>query len=72
MKKKIGIVAIDVPHPSANKNDVVVHGKRAAAVTCATELKSFVAHMKKHCTTLEINDPGVSVESQLGCPSERL
>jgi len=55
LKKKFGIVAIDVPPPSANKNDVVVRGKKEAAVACAAELKSFVAHKKKHCTTLEIN-----------------
>ena len=55
LKKKFGIVAIDVPPPSANKNDVVVRGKKEAAIACAAELKSFVAHKKKHCTTLEIN-----------------
>ena len=55
MKKKFGIVAIDVPSPSANKNEVVVRGKKEAAVACAAELKSFVAHKKEHCITLQIN-----------------
>ena len=63
LKKKFGIVAIDIPplsSPIAMDNPlaasyVVVRGKKEAALACAAELKSFVARRKMHCTTVKMN-----------------
>jgi len=54
LKTKYGIVAIDVPPPSAEKTEVVVRGPEKGAVAAAIELKELVKRKEKNCKTVDI------------------
>lgn len=54
LKTKFGILAVDVPPPSANKTEVVVRGPQKGAIGAAAEIKAMIAVKVAKCTTLTI------------------
>ncbi|CAG5097692.1 Oidioi.mRNA.OKI2018_I69.XSR.g15189.t1.cds [Oikopleura dioica] len=54
LKTRHGILAIDVPPPSAGKTEIVVRGPQKGAVAAVAELKAMVQLKSSRCTTLTI------------------
>ena len=54
LKAKYGIVAIDVPPPSAEKTEIVVRGPQKGAEAAAAELKELVKRKTEKCKVVEI------------------